>query len=254
VTRRWLGRVRSRIRRVVCGERPAPAPSDTIVTKAAWIMAGNQIAGDYLEFGVFRGVSFAAAYHALRGVFETAGSDHMVEVGHHSQADAAAIRRIWASLRFFAFDSFAGLPKPAGVDTASPLFKEGKYACSLEEFRNNLRRAGVPSDRVVAVPGWFEETCTPAIRDRHQMQRAGIVFVDCDLYESTTQVLEFITPLLQSGTVIVFDDWYHFSASAGHGEQRAFAEWSRRLPQWQFAEYHKEGAFRTSFIVQAVAE
>jgi O-methyltransferase len=50
-----------------------------------------------------------------------------------------------------------------------------------------------------------------------------VIWVDCDLYESTVPVLDFITEYIQDGTVIIFDDWYSFRADPDRGEQKALA-------------------------------
>ena len=54
-------------------------------------LVGAQIPGDYVEFGVFQGTTF----------------------GHSLLVMAPAL----PDMRFFAFDSFEGLPQPQGPDT-----------------------------------------------------------------------------------------------------------------------------------------
>jgi hypothetical protein len=61
-----------------------------------------------------------------------------------------------------------------------------------------------------------------------------------------------VAPLLQDGTVLIFDDWYSFAGSPFLGEQRAFREWRATVPGFVFSEYHKEGHGRNSFIASAV--
>jgi hypothetical protein len=75
------------------------------------------------------------------------------------------------------------------------------------------------------------------------------VTVDCDLYESAKVVLDFMTPLLTAGSVLVFDDWFSFRGDPAFGEQRACAEWRAENPKWDLVEYQKEGPWRNSFIV-----
>jgi O-methyltransferase len=244
------GKIQSLLFRVLPGARPVPrAESNTLFCKAAWFMVGNRTQGDFIEFGVFRGASIVDAYFTFEDVFRVSLEGALVELGHHTADDVAALRETWRGMRFFAFDSFQGLPKPEGVDEGAPLFQEGKYATSQAAFRAGVRQAGVPDERVVEVPGWFEDSCTPATRERLGLQKAAVVHVDCDLYSSALTALHFVTPLLQEGTLLVFDDWYFFSADPHKGEQRAFREWAETLPQWGFVEYHKEGPFRMSFIV-----
>ncbi|MDE3180562.1 MAG: hypothetical protein KGM47_12995 [Acidobacteriota bacterium] len=118
----------------------------------------------------------------------------------------------------------------------------------MATFHGNLSAGGVDCSKVVAVPGWFEETCVESTIKKYNMTAAAFVHVDCDLYESAKVVLKFIEPLLIDGTILIFDDWFCFRGNPGLGEQRAFNEWARALPDWRFTEYQKEGPWRMSFI------
>ena len=60
-------------------------------------------------------------------------------------------------MRFFAFDSFEGLPSLTGADRQTRDFVPGKYRCSQDGFTANLRKGGLPLERVKVVPGWFDE-------------------------------------------------------------------------------------------------
>ena len=220
-----------------------PVLEHTIIYKAANILASEKVEGDYLEFGVFTGRSFIDAYSVMKDVF---GPDQKLH-GRTKEVQRE-ISRIWDNMRFFAFDSFQGLPELEGVDKESRDFTEGKFKATENAFRKNLAKEGVPSDKVVVVPGLFDDTCTQETIMKHGMKKASIIHVDCDLYHSTTTVLEFVKPLLVDGTIIIFDDWYCFRGNPNLGEQRAFNEWRATMPDWSFTEYQKEGPWRNSFI------
>jgi len=213
----------------------------SLIEKASWFVAADKIEGDYLEFGVFRGDSFATAFNALRSVFA-------LRVIDSTPDDAKERQAIWNGLRFFAFDSFEGLPPLSGIDQMGKDFAAGQYAASRETFLQNISRKGVDLNRVVCIPGWFEETCTLETIKQHRLTKAAIVWIDCDLYHSCKSVLSFIEPLLQDGTILIFDDWYAFRGNPKLGEQRAMREWSDTVNGFTFAEYQREGPWRTSFI------
>jgi hypothetical protein len=149
-----------------------------------------QVRGDYLEFGVFRGETFRNAIRAAR------------------QASRGAAGGAFMG-RFIAFDSFAGLPKVASMGNGANPYGAGEFAASRADFERTLGSllARCP---VEVVAGWFADTLTPATAERLQLRRAAFVNVDCDLYESAVPVLEFVTPLLQTGTIIYFDDWFSY--------------------------------------------
>jgi hypothetical protein len=222
---------------------------DSIIHKAATLIAAEQVEGDYLEFGVYQGASMIRAYHAIRQVCEQRAADDA-----HSAEHQRNVREQWKRMRFFAFDSFQGLPAPEGVDAHTADFERGKFAASLSYFNIRLERGGVDATRVVPVPGWFNDTCTPRTVEQHQMKHAAIVHIDCDLYESARVALKFIGPLLADGTVLIFDDWYAFRGRPDRGEQRAFNEWTATMPGWTFTQYQKEGPWRNSFIANRKEE
>jgi O-methyltransferase len=213
--------------------------TDGCIHTGASFVCWNQIEGDYLEFGVFRGASFSAAFRAIersRGVVSG------------SVARTDEFKRWLANPpRFVAFDSFAGLPPGEAARQAD--YHAGAYACSEAEFRANVERDGVDMRRVITVPGMYDQSLTAEAKKRHGLRRAAFVFIDCDLYESTVPVLDFITDLIGQGTVIAFHDWFRFKGNPGHGEQRACREWLERNPQLELIEYWREGPQAMSFLV-----
>ncbi|MBN2311802.1 MAG: hypothetical protein JXR94_22680, partial [Candidatus Hydrogenedentes bacterium] len=163
--------------------------------------------------------------------------------------ERAAARRAWERMRFIGFDSFEGLPAPEGVDAGAPDLPKGKFDCSEPAVRGNIAAAGVPMEKVVTVPGWYADTLTPATREQLSLEAAAIVHIDCDLYESAKRVLDFVTPLLCEGAILIFDDWYCFKGNPDLGEQRACREWLDQNGVWTLHQYQKEGPWANSFIV-----
>jgi O-methyltransferase len=222
------------------------AANPRLIERCARFVACEMIPGDYLEFGVYRGNSLIAAYDALRGGFEARSSQREGGASDQMQAER---KELWQQMRFFAFDSFAGLPELVGVDKQTKDFAAGQYAATEAEFRTNIAKAGVDLRKVVTVPGWFQDTCRQEVFARHGLTKAAVVWIDCDLYESAKAVLAGITPLLQNGTVLIFDDWHAFRSSPNHGEQRAFREWQTANSDFTVSPFHKEGTWRNSFLV-----
>lgn len=74
--------------------------------------------------------------------------------------------------------------------------------------------------RVVMHNGWFEDTAS-SISDR----LLSFIHIDCDLYESTLDVLWQLPPL-RSGTTLLFDEYAHtLGGKPVDDEHRAFTEW-----------------------------
>lgn len=158
------------------------------------------------------------------------------EFGCHS---ARTMRMAWDSFRhlfdfrYVAFDSFEGLPEIRGIDRQE-IWQKGKLKTAESEFRRVCEAHGMPGDRLITVPGFYNVSLTPELRDRLLPAPAAIAYIDCDLYESTVPVLEFLVPFLVPGTVVVFDEWNAFNADPRRGERRAMREFAARHPEFAF--------------------
>lgn len=183
----------------------------------------NGVRGDYFEFGVYQGRSFLHA-HELKRRYQR---DDMV---------------LWA------FDSFAGLPDID--DHKDNVWFRGQFACSETEFRDILRRAGVSERDYELVPGYYENSLNSRTRDRLAGRCAAIVYIDCDLYSSTKQVLDFVKPFLVNGSVVCFDDYYNYKASPEQGEQRALAEFLDEQNDLKFISWFDYSPLGKSFIAR----
>lgn len=236
---RPLRSLRSLARRIVNLVKPGLTGRHGCIHTGASFVTWNQIEGDYLEFGVYRGESLTEAYHAL----DCGRRDHAA-YGY----DSPEYQRWRASPpRFFAFDSFEGLP--AGTAERPVDFGQGAFGCSEVEFNANLARDGVDLTRVITVPGFYDQSLTQDLKRRLKLEKAALVMIDCDLYESTVPVLNFLTDLVGQGTVVIFHDWFRFKGRPDCGEQRACREWLARNPHLELIEYWREGPQAVSFLV-----
>ena len=182
-------------------------------------LASSGTEGDYLEFGVYRGGSFIQAFHLAK-------------------------KYGFSRMRFFAFDSFLGLPTSEGTT-----FQEGEYHCSRELFTKAIRKAGVDLDKVRVVEGFYTDSLGNDVKVNHEIKKAALIHVDSDLYVSAKQVLHFVQDLLQLGSIIVFDNWHTFEWAGEEvdlqqfGERRAFEEWSESTRFEVFYDFFSGKAF-----------
>jgi len=199
-------------------------PREEFIKEAMEYIAITRLEGDYMEFGVFQGRTFVPAYHFAQ-------------------------RNKLSSMRFFGFDSFEGLPPITGKDEGGE-FRKGQYSLSLDQFTKVISKRGVSLDKISLVKGWYDKVLNGDTKAQLSTRKAAFIFIDCDLYESTVPVLNFITDYLQSGTIIAFDDWYCFKGNPEKGEQRAFTEWLHKNLSFKALEFHKFGWSGNSFIIQ----
>ena len=158
-------------------------------------------AGDYYEFGVYKGFSLWYATQI-----------------------ASCLKK---DIRFFGFDSFDGLPEPVGVDkepdAAGNTFARGCFCAGQRLVESFLIRYGSDMSKVSLIPGFFDKVLTDSLLQDQHMRAASVILIDCDMYDSTRTVLHFIPHILQPGTIILFDDW--LLTDEDKGQQKAFREW-----------------------------
>jgi hypothetical protein len=172
--------------------------------------------GDVAEFGCFWGRSGQLLAAAV--------AQHGNQFGAVDRQHGIAQRRLWL------FDSFEGLPTSTHpADLTSPHVETGVWCWRVEpgkgptpESMLKLCTPHLDQARISIVPGWYKDTLAsiPAAT------KFAFVHVDCDLYESTYQVLDHLLghDMISDGCALYFDDWYSNRGSPKFGEQKAFAD------------------------------
>lgn len=141
----------------------------------------NNIPGDFIETGVWRGgtVIFMAA---ILKAFEITD------------------RKVWVA------DSFEGLPKPNEekyeADKGDKHYVFNELKVSLENVMDNFRKYDLLGDNVKFLKGWFSETLPTA-----PIEKLAVLRLDGDMYESTMDGLVNLYPKLSVGGYCIIDDW-----------------------------------------------
>jgi hypothetical protein len=196
----------------------------SILDSAIFLQVVNNVPGDFLEFGVFKGERLLQAYETVDFLIKRIQSKKDPYLRNTSS-------RNLEQMRFFGFDSFEGLPPTQAIDVTEgqeSWLGEGGFNASLDEVSAAMPRKAIAAKRIRLVKGWFDKSLTPELKKTQEMKAAAIVHIDCDFYESTVPCLEFVTDLLQNGSVLIFDDWWMYHGRSDRGEQRAFNEWKER--------------------------
>ena len=183
----------------------------------------NGIDGDYVEFGCWGGMTFALAYHEA------------AKHGHKA--------KLWA------FDSFQGLPDAKESKDAHPRWVEGNMSTALDQFHELCASRGVPRNSYKVVPGFYDNTLR-AMSDTEEPKNIALAYIDCDLYSSTKDVLEFLMPRLKHGMIIAFDDYFCWSASQVSGERMAMLELFAKSSEWNLLPYMQFGRHGLSFVIE----
>ena len=176
-------------------------------------IARSNLDGNYVEFGTWWGKSFYENFFKYQKILTG---------------------------KFYAFDSFCGLPDPSDNEkkfTAND-FSKGNYYSSLKTFEMIGELSDADFSKIITVPGFYNKTLsTNNIKlDNLKEQSVAICYIDCDLYESTKDVLEFITPYLINGSLIYFDDYRLSRASPYEGEKGALDDFIKNNPVYDFTQ------------------
>ena len=141
----------------------------------------NNIPGDFIETGVWRGGSciFMSAILRAYGI-----TDRDVYV----------------------CDSFEGLPPPKEheypVDRGDTHHTAPFLAVGLEQVQTNFEGYDLLTSQVKFVKGWFSDTL-PGL----EVEKLALLRLDGDMYESTIVALENLYPKLSVGGYVIVDDY-----------------------------------------------
>ncbi len=111
--------------------------------------------------------------------------------------------------RFYGFDTFSGLPEDWGP------FKVG-------DMNNGNEPPVIENDnRYEFFQGLFQQTLIPFLNN-YKSDKRKVIHMDADLYSATLYVLTLMTPYLNKGDIIMFDEF-----NVPMHEFKAFSEWSK---------------------------
>lgn len=158
--------------------------------------AAQNLPGDFVECGVWRGGSSMAMLNTLLRI-------------------NAAPRNVWL------YDTFEGMSQPTSDDvdcfghTADALLAESAHdrtsaqsvwcEASLEDVRQNVEGTNYPKDKIHYVVGKVEETIPSSVPDQIALLR-----LDTDWFDSTWHELQHLYPRLVSGGILIIDDYGHW--------------------------------------------
>ena len=181
--------------------------------------------GDIFEFGTFQGFTLQCAYHAFNG---------------RKKAD---------DRRFIAFDSFSGV---MGVKDGEA-YKDGDFSTSEESFKFSNFLAEVPEEKIIIINGPYSKTLDSNADNTRQriqpVEAAAMVHIDCDVEEPARLALNFVTPYLRQGSLLLFDDYDGHHADNTKGERGALRGWLRENTNFEVEPYRCYHAGARSFIV-----
>lgn len=177
-------------------------------TDRRWRSRGSKTGlplGRYMEFGVWNGKSMEIFWKILRLV-------------------KGNVRKDWF---LYGFDSFEGLPEPEGAADAHPFAAKGAFRSKGADLvAQTMAKAGVPKDKFELIPGFYENSLTPELKERLGRPKVCLVNIDVDYYSSTKTVLDWVEDLLFDGAIVYFDDIVFYNGNPKKGQIRAIREFN----------------------------
>lgn len=177
---------------------------------AAKYVKKNNIYGDFVECGVWRGGNSIAAAQ----VFST----------------DKIMRKIWL------FDTFSGMTEPTEFDVSSDdriptmtRYEQDKRLdhnewcfASLEDVRSNFEQSGIILNETVQ---FIKGDVLTTLEKEPIPEKISVLRLDTDWYESTKKELEVLYPRLVSGGLLLLDDYAFWN-----GARKAVAEYFENEP------------------------
>lgn len=165
----------------------------------------NNIAGDLVECGVWKGGSSMLMAHTL--------------------LQAGVTNR-----KIYMYDTYEGMSMPGEVDGAEAMneWEKGRTNDShnsmcyspFETVRSNIMSTGYPAENIVMVKGKVEDTIPGTVPSTISLLR-----LDTDWYDSTKHELDHLYPLLTKHGALLIDDY-----GAWHGAKKAVDEYFNAVP------------------------
>lgn len=167
------------------------------MNKAVEYLIKNNIPGDIVECGVWRGGSTMCA---LLGLVKMGKPDRNI----------------------FLYDTFDGMSEPTEKD-ANLLGKDAKQLLDesqkttedtmwcyapIEDVKKNIESTSYPHQLVTYIKGKVEDTIPGTMPGEIALLR-----LDTDWYESTYHELKFLFPKLVKGGVLIIDDYGHWQGA-----------------------------------------
>jgi hypothetical protein len=138
----------------------------------------NNIEGDFIECGVWRGGGSIYAYHVLQNL----------------KSD----KKVWVA------DSFNGAPEPYlyPEDQQDKHYLEDLIV-SLDDVKNNFKKFNaLDADKVIFVEGLFRDSLPKC-----DIEKISVLRLDGDTYEATIESLHYLYSKLSIGGYCIIDDY-----------------------------------------------
>jgi len=186
-----------------------------------WAAAARFENPTYVEFGTLEGRTMTYAWQYMKQV---------------------------PNLDFVAFDSFAGIL--GTVDDEEYVFPEGSFYANRETFMHNMEVCGVDIDRLTVTQCDITTLTTDLELTKDvDVGTPAVINIDVDVYKPALTALEYLTPSLAQGSLLLMDDYDSMRAARNIGERLALTDWLKGNPRFEVEEWRRYGQWGRAFII-----
>ncbi len=153
----------------------------------------DSVQGDYIEFGIFKGKSL---YHSVK---------------------VAQKLKLYNDITFWGLDSFQGFPVENHDFYISENFKTSKK--TVENFFLKYKNIKI-------IEGFFNQSLST--EQLQNIQNISFAFVDCDIYESSEEVFQYLNKRISKGGFIMIDDFTSIDKNGNYIAKSFFDNFSNR--------------------------
>lgn len=131
----------------------------------------DDLSGDYIEFGIFKGKSLLHSYKSYKNIFND------------------------VKISFHGLDSFAGFP----VENHN-FYKNDNFVSNSDKVKKSFNKY----KQIHIHEGFFKEAFN---NPELQNNNFSFAFIDCDIYESSNDAFLFLKTRMVNGGFIMIDDF-----------------------------------------------
>lgn len=199
-----------------------------------WHCAVDQLAGNYLEFGVAHGHSMKSAVLAEK----------------YSYSRAIGVKKIDRDL--FGFDTFEKFISASELDTHDTWVGD-LFNLPLEKIQKRFKRnrnvsfIKCDASSLSDGPTIFTPQSSLGVSGK-----SVVILFDMDLYAPTISALRWAKQTMQQGTFLMFDEFFSFAGDFNRGEALALTEFLEENPSIQVREVMNYGSGGKVFVIATI--
>jgi len=202
----------------------------------------NNMHGFYIEFGVYKGNSAIRSlknFNQMKIWFNQQKISD--EYWRREVVNSSPLNQI---INFHFLDIFEGMP---ANNENNKSFVEGNFKSNLEDVKKEIEKYSKKDSNCYFYKGLFSD-CENDLKKNIGSEKVAIANIDCDLKSSTIDALNIVSPHLQIGSIILFDDYNCYNSNNAFGQRKAFNDHAK-TSIFIFEKFFNYGYGGQSFLV-----